>query len=69
MDSELSISILIAAPILLTQSILLFIDAKKKGALAWLWGLWGLIHCPSPLIFYYFIVIRPYRKKLKMEEE
>ncbi|MBW8350097.1 transcriptional regulator [Bacillus sp. IITD106] len=69
MESDKLISILIVAPILLTQSILLFIDAKKKGALAWLWGLWGLIQCPLPLIFYYFIVIRPYRKKLIMEEE
>ena len=28
-------------PVLLTQSILLFIDAKKKGSYPWLWGIWG----------------------------
>ncbi|MCJ8009259.1 transcriptional regulator [Lederbergia wuyishanensis] len=69
MDSEQWIAILLAVPILLAQSTLLFIDAKKKGAFAWLWGIWGLIQFPGPTIFYYFIVIRPYRKKLKMEEE
>ncbi|MBS4218586.1 transcriptional regulator [Bacillus sp. FJAT-49711] len=69
MDSEHLIILLFASPILLVQSILLFIDAKKKGALAWLWGMWGLIQFPLPTIFYYFIVIRPYRKKLRMEEQ
>ncbi|MBS4200991.1 transcriptional regulator [Bacillus sp. FJAT-49732] len=69
MDSEVMISLLLVSPILLAQSTLLFIDAKKKGALAWLWGIWGLIQFPLPTIFYYFIVIRPYQKKLKMEEE
>lgn len=63
MDSETLLALLLVSPIMLTQSILLFIDAKKKGAYAWFWGLWGLIQFPLPSIFYYFIVIRPYRKK------
>ncbi|WP_328588763.1 transcriptional regulator [Siminovitchia acidinfaciens] len=66
MDSETLLVLVWVSPILLTQGILLFIDAKKKGAYAWFWGLWGLIQFPLPSIFYYFIVIRPYRKKMKL---
>lgn len=65
MDVEPWVAILLVSPILLAQSILLFIDAKKKGAYSWFWGIWGLIHFPLPSLFYYFIVIRPYRKKSK----
>lgn len=65
MDFELVVVILVVAPILLAQSMLLFIDAKKKGAYSWFWGIWGLIQFPLPTLFYYFIVIRPYRKKQK----
>jgi hypothetical protein len=49
--------------VLLTQSTLLFIDAKKKGSFAWFWGLWGLIQFPLPTLFYYFFVVWPHRKK------
>ncbi|MBD8006004.1 transcriptional regulator [Bacillus sp. Sa1BUA2] len=66
MDSETLLALVLLSPILLTQSILLFIDAKKKGAYAWFWGLWGLIQLPCPSIFYYFIIIRSYRKKMKL---
>lgn len=68
MDSEKLLLTLLVSPIMLAQSILLFIDAKKKGSYAWIWGIWGLLQFPLPSIFYYFIVIRPYRKKMKMEE-
>jgi hypothetical protein len=63
---EILVTIVLVAPILLAQSILLFRDAKKKGAYSWFWGIWGLIHFPLPAIFYYFIVIRPFRKKTKL---
>ncbi|KKK38620.1 Negative regulatory protein yxlD [Mesobacillus campisalis] len=49
--------------VLLTQSTLLFIDAKKKGSFAWFWGLWGLIQFPLPTLFYYFFVVRAHRRK------
>ncbi|MGG3572593.1 transcriptional regulator [Bacillus gobiensis] len=62
-DQQVILAILLVAPILLTQSIFLFLDAKKKGAYAWFWGLWALIQFPWPSIFYYFFVVRPYRKK------
>ncbi|MBG9770753.1 sigma Y negative regulator YxlD [Bacillus vallismortis] len=52
-----------ACLILLAQGIFLFIDAKKRDRLAWVWGIVGLIQAPMPLICYYFFVIRPDRKK------
>ncbi|MFD1175183.1 transcriptional regulator [Paenibacillus puldeungensis] len=66
--SEISKQIIVLlcfAPFMLTQSLLLFRDAQKKGAYPWLWGLWGLIQLPMPTIFYYFFVVRPYRKRLR----
>lgn len=69
MDSEKLLLALMLSPIMLTQSILLFIDAKKKGSYAWIWGIWGLLQFPLPTIFYYLLVIRPYRKKMKREDE
>ncbi|MBO0991787.1 transcriptional regulator [Bacillus sp. SD088] len=68
MDSETMLIFLFALPVLLTQSILLFIDAKKKGAYAWAWGIWGLLQFPCPPIFYYFFVIRPFRKRKREAE-
>lgn len=61
--------LLFVSPMMIAQSTLLFIDAKKKGAKAWFWGIWGLLQCPLPSIFYYFFVVRPYRKKMIIEEE
>lgn len=61
--------LLLVSPIMITQSTLLFIDAKKKGAKAWFWGIWGLLQCPMPSIFYYFFVFRPYHKKMSFEGE
>lgn len=51
------------AAVLLTQGTWLFLDARKRGARPWLWGLLGLIQAPMPLLFYYLLVIRP-RKRL-----
>jgi hypothetical protein len=50
--------ILLVAPLLLAQGTWLFLDARKRGARPWLWGLYGLIQFPCPLILYYFIVVR-----------
>ncbi|KRG16518.1 Negative regulatory protein yxlD [Virgibacillus soli] len=68
MNSEKLLILLLVSPILLTQSILLFIDAKKKGSYAWVWGILGLLQFPCPTIFYYFFVIRPSRRKGKKED-
>lgn len=56
---------LLAAALLLAQGIFIFRDAQKRGAKAWLWGLYGLTNVPSVLIIYYFCVIYRNRKKEK----
>ncbi|WP_273834132.1 transcriptional regulator [Guptibacillus sedimenti] len=53
--------------LLLTQSMLLFVDAKKKGSYPWLWGIWGLIQLPMPTLFYLLFVVWPYKRKIKKE--
>ena len=62
---ELYVFVPILILLLLTQSMLLFIDAKKKGSYPWLWGIWGLIQLPMPTLFYLLFVVWPYKRKLK----
>lgn len=56
---------LMVAAVLLLQSTWLFVDARKRGNGYWLWGLWGLIQFPSPLIAYWLFVRRGLWKRLK----
>jgi hypothetical protein len=49
--------------ILLTQSIFLFIDARRNGHNYWLWGIIGLIQAPMPTLFYLFFVRKVWKKK------
>ncbi len=49
------------ALILLCQSTVLFIDARKRGHNNWLWGILGLIQFPIPILFY-FLFVRPASK-------
>jgi hypothetical protein len=51
------------ALVLLTQSTLLYVDARKRGAAAWFWGLLGLIQAPLPTIFYLLLVRKVHRRK------
>jgi hypothetical protein len=46
------------AALLLGQGTWLFLDARRRGARAWLWGLLGLIQFPVPLLLYWLLVIR-----------
>lgn len=55
----------LVAVILLTQSIFLFIDAKKNGMNYWFWGIIGLIQAPMPVIFY--LLVKHSRKKKEDE--
>ncbi|QFT87428.1 Negative regulatory protein YxlD [Bacillus sp. THAF10] len=50
-------------PVLLIQSIVLFIDAKKKESYAWFWGIWGLIQFPLPTLLYLLFVVYPHHKR------
>ncbi|MGM9927420.1 MAG: transcriptional regulator [Bacillus sp. (in: firmicutes)] len=55
------------AALLLMQSTLIFISARKKGVNAWFWGLIGLLNVPSGAILYYLFVIIPEKKKERKE--
>lgn len=50
----------VVALLLFTQSIWLFVDARKHGHPAWMWGILGLIHFPVPSLIYLLAV----RKKV-----
>lgn len=49
--------------ILLSQSIFLFVDARKRGRNPWFWGIWGLIQFPVPLLTYWLIIRKSLRRK------
>lgn len=44
--------------ILFAQATWMFNDASKRGEHKWLWGFFGLIHCPSSLIIYLLVTRR-----------
>lgn len=50
------------ALVLLAQSTWLFVDARKRSAkYPWFWGIWGIIHTPTPFIVYLFAVRKIHR--------
>lgn len=53
------------AAILLTQSIFLFLNARKHGHNYWLWGILGLIQAPIPLLVYLIFVRKILRRNRK----
>lgn len=55
--------------VLISQGTWLFIDARKRDASFWLWGLWGLIQFPWPLVFYLLFVRLQIMKKLTTREQ
>ncbi|QAS51896.1 sigma-Y antisigma factor component [Halobacillus litoralis] len=50
--------------ILITQSSVLFLKAKKRGKVPWLWGLVGLIQFPVPSIVFFILTRTAWRKNL-----
>ncbi|MDM5454964.1 sigma-Y antisigma factor component [Peribacillus simplex] len=63
MSSFEKLALMVCGVILLSQSIYLFVDARKNGFNQWMWGIIGLIQAPIPLIFYLIV------KKIKKKEE
>ncbi|MFD3262018.1 hypothetical protein ACE3MQ_25785 [Paenibacillus lentus] len=56
--------LILVALLVLAQGTWMFIDARKRGRRAWIWGLWGALSCPSPLIVYLLVVVwADYRKE------
>ncbi|MDQ0153718.1 sigma-Y antisigma factor component [Robertmurraya andreesenii] len=65
---ELPLPALIAiGVILLTQSIFLFINARKNGHNYWLWGILGIIQAPMPTLFYLLFARKIWKRKKAKE--
>jgi hypothetical protein len=62
-DTGQWVAVIIALAITVPQGIWLFRDAQKRGKFPWLWGLWGVLSAPLPIVFYYIFVIRNDRKR------
>lgn len=62
------IVIICTAIILLTQSIFLFIDARKQGHNYWVWGILGLIQAPVPLLVYLLAFRKIWKKGRNLEQ-
>ncbi|MFD0588782.1 sigmaY antisigma factor component [Paenibacillus sp. GCM10027627] len=56
---------LLVAGILISQSTWLFLDARKRDANYWFWGIWGLVYFPLPLIVYWLVVRKGWLKRSK----
>lgn len=56
------VAVLCAFAITVPIGIWIFRDAQKRGRFPWLWGLWGIMSEPLPIIFYYIFVIRKDKK-------
>ncbi|WP_040948762.1 hypothetical protein [Gorillibacterium massiliense] len=49
-------AIILVGVLLLGQGTWLFLDARGRSRYPWLWGIWGLIQCPTPFVVYLFVV-------------
>ncbi|WP_442599033.1 sigma-Y antisigma factor component [Neobacillus sp. D3-1R] len=58
------ILIMFVVIILLSQSLFLFINAKKNQHNYWLWGILGLIQAPFPTIVYLIFVRKVWQKRI-----
>jgi len=56
---------LLIALTVLTQGICMFLDARRRGGRAWLWGLWGLTSFPLPSVVYSIVIWLDSRRKKK----
>lgn len=54
---------------LICQGIWLFRNAQKRRIFPWLWGLYGLISFPCPLLFYYVFVILPEKRRNESDDQ
>jgi hypothetical protein len=43
------------AAVLLSQSLWIYLDARKRGDHKFLWGFFGLLNCPSSLLVYLLV--------------
>lgn len=52
------------ALLLICQSSWMFLDARKRGHNAWLWGFLGLIQFPMYLIIYLIFARKIFKRKI-----
>lgn len=57
--------LVVIAVLLLIQGTWIFQDARRRDRFPWIWGLWGITGFPTPLIIYWFVVIRSDRRLFK----
>ncbi|WP_440112621.1 sigmaY antisigma factor component [Paenibacillus sp. QZ-Y1] len=57
--------LVVIAVLLLIQGTWIFQDARRRGHFPWIWGLWGITGFPTPLVIYWFVVIRSDRRLSK----
>ncbi|MGG0891402.1 sigma-Y antisigma factor component [Cytobacillus horneckiae] len=65
MDAEMLLVFITCAIILISQSLFLFVNARKHGHNYWLWGILGLIQAPMPTLFYLLFARKLWRSKKK----
>jgi NADH:ubiquinone oxidoreductase subunit 6 (subunit J) len=69
MNPEHTVFVIIGAVVvLLTQSIFLFVDARKHGHNYWLWGILGLIQAPVPLLVYLLTFRKIWKRGRSLEQ-
>ncbi|MCR8645538.1 transcriptional regulator [Paenibacillus sp. N1-5-1-14] len=60
--------IVIVVILLLSQSIWLFTDARKRANNRWFWGVWGLINFPLPMLMYALFCIYLPKKRSERKD-
>lgn len=54
---------ILIALLVFSQSTWMFLDARKRGAKRWFWGIWALTTCPLPLIVYLLAVRKIWKRR------
>lgn len=63
-ENEIPIWILcVIIIVLFVQGVYLFVDARKRNAYPWFWGVIGILSFPLPVILYAILVKKLFRKK------
>ncbi len=63
MNGQISLPLIfLLGVILISQSVFLFLNARKYGHNYWLWGVIGLIQAPMPTLFYFLFARKIWKK-------
>jgi len=53
---------------LFSQSLFLFLNARKRDAYPWFWGVCGLISFPLPTLLYLILIVKIFRRRRKRSD-